>query len=1088
MRNLYISFVTLGVGLALQAQEARQISGSVLDEKGQPLIGVQIQVIGATHIGGLTDVNGDFRLQVPQSARELLFSYVGFQKLVVRLNDKKTFKVILKEELTQLNELVVTGYGGKVRRNKVTNSISSIKGELLTSGGYVNPAQALSGAVSGLKISQYSGDPSAMPSITLRGGTNFNGLASNAPLIIIDGQPRSSMDGINPDDIEDIQVLKDAGATALYGARASNGIILITTKGGKVGRGKLSLKIKRGWNFYQPDLNLLNTEQYISTQRRAYQDLSQLGGQMTNFANGLSEATSYGTGNTYGGLYNIMSYKGTAEQDDLLAQGWRLMEDPLNKGAQLIYRGMRVRDYSLQTPSLSEDYNLNFEGGNDKGTYYAGLGYNRSEGAPINSYYKRLSFLLNGSYKIKPWLKSISNFSFNKVNNQSLPALAVSENAYFGSLQFVAPTTRFEDERGRYSLGETASEGNFLYQTEQFSRLNQSDKFTMVQSFELDLLKSLSLKVTGNWLYNEHLEEAFNKDYEETQGVYNRTRLTSADFRRQLVQTYTTVLNYSPTFRSHALSLMLGSEYLDDYTYTLSAAGEGAPTDDYADLELTSSGEGKRKIDTSHERYRVLSFFGRANYDFLSRYLLSFVFRYDGYSALLGKNRWGFFPGVSAGWILSNERFFKDNVRFMSFAKLRVSYGVNGNASNIQAYTLQGEYGTGDKYVGNTTTSLKRLPNPNLLWEQTTTRELGLDLGFFQNRLNLAFSYYTRYTSDQHSSQKLATSSGFANILSNNGLLRNRGLELELSAKLLTLRDWNWTVNANISYNRNRILQLPENGRENNRIGGTRVYTGRGRDVRYVGGLQEGHEPGRIAVYRYDGVYRSLSEIPENLVVMPIAGYQYTLYGPKAYAALSDRQKTTALPLKVGDAKWYDVNNDGVIDQFDQVELGGTIPRWTGGFNTTLSYKSWQLYLRADFSLGFWVRDDLTARMMGNVDGNYNTTLLVDKTYSEHNLSGVYPRYLPYNVKMNYRPSSSLFAYRGDYLALRELTLSYSLPKAWTKKIFMEQVSLSITGQNLAYLSAATKTMSNPEVSTYFDGSGRYPLPITLLMGLNVTF
>ncbi len=1081
-------------------QDARRVtvSGIVRDDKGEPLIGVQIADLQAG-TGGVTDLDGKFSFQVRVGAK-LTFRYVGYEEVSIVVTAGKTsLDVVMRESTSVLSELVVTGYGGKIKRNKVTNSISTVKPETLTVGVYSNPAQALSGAVAGLRVQQTSGNPGAQPSLVIRGGTNLDG--SGSPLVVVDGQLRSSMADINPEDIEDMQLLKDAGATALYGARASNGVVLITTKSGKAGQGQLNVKIKTGWDYFSQTNTFLHADRYLYWQRLAHQHIVDNYPNYARVASYLTGTTPFGTGNAYGGNFNVMKYDANNTQHaELLGKGWAVMDDPAVADQKLIYRHTTPSDFSIVSPALTKDYNISMQGGNDKGTYYAGVGYNDQEGMAVTSFYKRYSFLFNASYKLKPWLKSTSNFSYNRANWQSMPGSAADEERYFGRAFSMAPTVRYTDEDGNNLLGPNISDGNHLYQPEKWWRENQSDKFTMVQSFDVDITKHLALKASANWFYSEGVYEGFNKDRLSNRLTNQelRGRETWASFERDFRQTYNVLATYDREFGDHGINAMLGTEYLDIKTQYLGASGSGAPTDDFADLQYTSTEANKRSIDTSHSQMRILSYFGRINYDYKDKYLVSLVSRYDGYSSLLGDNRWGFFPGVSAGWVMSNEQFFKDALPFISFAKLRASFGVNGNASGIGAYTLQGAYASSGNYNGNAGFSISTLPNPGLRWEKTTTGEVGLDLGFFENRLNVNLTYYNRLTSDKYAGYTIPSTTGFSSITNNNGEFRNQGIELEVSAKILQTEDWSWNAGFNMAINKNTVVKLPyKKDAPRNHQGAVEVYTGAsyvdesGNTVYvkdWVGGYQEGQEPGAIVVYKFQGVYRSDAEIPGNLVVKTGQLNGYWMYGPQAYANLTDAQKKTALPLKAGDAIWADINGDGIIDQFDRVVIGRSLPRVTGGLNTTLRYQNLSLYVRTDFALGHWVVDNSTAWIMGNAQGTYNTITRTEDSFTESNPNAEYPRYLWGDLKGNYRRGSSLFAYRGDYLALREVSLSYTLPKHWAKKVFCENISISATGQNLGYLSAAMKTMTNPETHTGDGGYERYPLPRKLILGLNVTF
>ena len=1083
-------------------QQNGSCTGIVKDTTGETVIGASVVVKGTTN-GTITGIDGDFSLNNVKQGDIIQISFVGYKTVEVKGNGQP-LNVTLKDDTEMLGEVVVTGYGGQQLRTKVTNSISKVKQESLNVGMHSNPAQALSGAVAGLKVIQSSGSPGATPTIILRGGTNLDGTGS--PLVVVDGQLRDSMSDINPEDIESMDVLKDAGATALYGARASNGVILITTKRGKAGFREINFKAKLGLSYARTPYEFLEAGEYIKAMRKAHWDAGHLfqdkdGNTKTywgNWESYLNGKQPFGTGNNLD--QDIYSTQFLNEDNKyLLGRGWQTVTDPIT-GKEILYKNTDVDKYNLNDPAFSQDYNINMSGGNDRGTYYAGLGYNRQEGVPVNTFYERYSFITNASYKIADWLTSTSSLNYNRANWKNMPGSNGSELNYFGRVRSLPPTVLFEDEEGNMKLGPGTADGNQMYQPDQWWNDNQSDKFTMSQSFKIDILKNLSLTANMNWYYSETYQESFTKDYENTPGNFVRTRSATAYYNRDFRQTYNAVLNYNETFfLDHHVEVMLGMEYYNKYQRGFEAQGQGAPTDDLPDLSLTDKGEGKRTINSWHEKQRILSFFGRLNYDFKDKYLLSFVFRRDGYSSLLGDNRWGFFPGVSAGWIFGREDFIKEAIPVMSFGKLRASYGINGNASGIGAYTLQGSYGSSNSngsfnYNGNTSYLITELPNPNLRWEKTATFEVGADLSFFANRLNTNLTYYNRLTSDKYAALSFPTSTGFSSVTNNNGEFRNQGIEIELSGKIIDSKDWTWSASGNIAFNKNKIVSLPDNGMERNRINAFQVYTGNGDEKKWVGGQQEGQEPGILYLYQADGIYRSYDEIPANLV------RKYgsrTYYGPEAWNKLTAEQQnaTTNFPIQPGDTKFHDVNGDDVIDEFDKVKVGATSPRWTGGFNTTLRWKNFQLYGRFDYALGFWLYENsgtqsTTPWFMGCYQGTYNTPTMYYDTWSESNPNAKYPRYLfaDQNGKNNYI-ASTMFAYRGDYLAIREISLSYSLPESVAKMLKMQRAEVSITGQNLGYITGA-KNVGSPEANPKDNGAvGQgYSLPRTILFGVNLTF
>ncbi len=1035
------------------------VTGTVTDATFKdPVIGATIVVEGdATH-GTATDVDGNFTLPNVAPNATLIISYVGMQTQRVEVNGRTRIDIVLQDDTEILEEVVVTGYGGTQLRSKTTNSIAKVKNEALTVGIFSNPAQALSGAVSGLRVVQTSGDPGATPRIVLRGGTNLDG--SGSPLIIIDGQIRAGLNDINPEDIESMEVLKDAGATAIYGARASNGVILVTTKTGKKGTSQIDFKAKMGWNYVNSPYTFLGAEDYIRIQRQAIYNTANLfkykdgsTGGYTSTAMLTDPNRPFSTGNVYG-QSPFNSLLKTPENSHLLQKGWQEMADPLDPNKTILFKDTDIASWNLNNPTISQDYNISVSGGNEKGSYYSGIGYNYSNALPIDTWYKRYSFLTNGSYNIREWLSTTTNVSYNRANWRGLPPTQTNVDNYFGRVMSMPPTLRFEDEEGNMLLGLGRGDENMQYNVDKFLRFNQTDKFTLGQTLNVDLMKGLSLKASGIWYFSEGLYESFNKDFEVTPGVFNRNRSTSGQYTREFAQTYNAVLNYKNTFGKHDVSGLVGTEFYDTYYRMLYAAGSGAPTDDFADLGYTDTDKGKRDIDSQHTQRRILSYFGRANYDYAEKYLFSAVFRYDGYSSLLGDNRWGFFPGLSTGWIFGREDFVKNALPALSFGKLRASYGVNGNASGIGPYTLQGSYNTA-QYNGLTGYLIGNLPNAPLRWEKTTTFEVGADLSFFENRLNTNFTFYNRLTSDKYANLSFPTSVGFSSILNNNGDFQNRGIEMEISGTILETPDWKWTANANIAYNRNKVVRLPDNGLERNRIDAYEVYTGNklsdGTDEKiWVGGYQEGQEPGVLYLHVAEGIYKSYDEIPGDRRVKNM-NFNKMSYGPAAWDALTLDQQKNAFPIQPGDVKWKDVNGDGLIDEFDRVKIGNTTPRWIGGFNTTLSWKNLAFYARFDYAFGYWVYDNTTSWFLGNMQGTFNTTTQVFDTWSEDNPNAKLPRYLWADQlgKANYFRASTLSAYKGDYLAVRELSLSYSLPEAWANKVKMQRANISLTGQNL---------------------------------------
>lgn len=1107
----------------------------MLDNNGESVIGASVKVVG-TKNGTVTDIDGRFTLSDVAKGATIEVSYIGYSPLQVKFNGTP-LTITIKEDSKALDEVVVMGYGGSQLRSKLTNSIAKVDNSTLNTGAHTNPAQALSGAVAGLRVQQTSGNPKAVPTLVLRGGTNLDG--SGSPLIIVDGAVRESLSDVNPSDIESMEVMKDAGATAIYGARASNGVILVTTKRGSEGRTEINLKAKVGLNFFHSQYEFLNAHDYLYYMRSAFHRSSHIwqdqNGGWHGFASDatLSGTQPYGTGNRYfdenGNVLNgnkdntavwgVMNYADNLAF--LLKQGWQTMDDPVT-GKKLIYCDSQLRDYNINTPAVSQDYNLSFSGGSDRGHYYASMGYNRSEGNAANNWYRRLNLTFNADYKIKPWLISNSSFSITDSKWDDGGAGYAGEGNFFSTTLSVPPTFRIKSPDGDWLAGPAVASYARGWTTvkvyeDALKNDNNMRKLSLSQSLTFKILKGLDFKMTGTWYYFDDDRESFKGDYIIATGPkYDTRHQTSNKHDRLLDQTYNGVLNYQTTIaKDHSINAMFGTEYYDSYKRGFSASGYGSPLSDFQDLGYTSTAAGVRVIDSWHFRQRILSFFGRVNYDYKSKYLLSLVMRRDGYSKLPKDNRWGTFPGISAGWILTREAFMEPYTNILSYAKLRASYGANGNVSGIldangnvikglDYYTVQGSYGimkniskrTVANYNGKVPLMLNDLPNPAMRWEKSYTFETGFDLGFLNNKYILNFTYYNRHTQDKFAEITLPSHSGASSFLSNNGEIQNQGFELELTANLLRTKDWKLTFSMNTAYNKNKIVSLPYNGLPNNMQDAYQVYTGRkladgSYEKKWVGGLQEGREYGVIYAFKSEGLYRSESEIPGNLIDRSTytenGADAKVLYGPEAWAKLSDAEKMKGLPIQPGDVKWKDVNGDGVIDDYDRVKLGNTIPHWTGGFNVNTSWKGLTLNCRFDYALDFWVHDWKTPWIMGNMQGTFNSISLVKDTWSEDNPNGKYPVYgwADFLGKRNYDRISDINCYRGNYLAVREINLSYSLPKSLIQRLGMSKVDFSVTAQNLGYITAA-KNMASPEYGV--SQNGGYPLPRSVVFGLNVTF
>lgn len=1081
---LLLALMLLAVGNAT-AQSRHTVTGKVVDDANAPMVGVTIIEQGTTN-GTTTGVDGRYSLIVKSDKSVLQFSSLGYTTQSITVGAKADIDVKLGEDAINMNEVVVTGYGRTVSKDKLTAAISKVSGDVLDRGVRTNPLQALAGTVTGVRISKTTGAPGAAPDVIIRGGAALDG--KGKPLYVIDGIQKEDMDGINTNDIESIEILKDAAATALYGAKANAGVILLTTKRGRVGQSEISFKANIGLNY------LPNTSDFLEGDDFLY--YGRLAAYRSGNIAGLSASGPYGTGNDYyadgnkdpKGVWSTMFL--TKDNAFLLDQGYRSMIDPIT-GKTLIYSGYKASDSALRSMSLTQDYNVSASGGNEKGRYYASLGYYDEDGFPIVSSYKRLSFTTNGSYKITNWLEANSAFNFSRVENQRIDDY-MGDNAdqgFFGIMQSVPPTLRQYNLDGDPILCPTNwQNGPWVAAEDNFYRRNTNYRFTMSQGLKFDFTEHISLKVNGSWFFDLREVEKFNRAYLSGAGSLNTSRNASASYSRVLTQTYNALATYENSWNDHNLNVLVGYEFFDKYNFGFSAAGQGADSDDFISLGYFDKTDPKNiaaiNMNSSHIRERNMSVFGSVNYDYQGKYLFAFTARYDGYSKLVN-NKWGFFPGVSAAWNIHKEKFMDGTSSWLSSLKLRAGYGQNGNVNILAgAYDLQGNYGKTKLYDGTYGILINKLPYPDLLWEKTTSVDVAVEATFL-NRYRVSFGAYNKLTSDLLASVPFPSSAGVGNQYTNNGSVRNRGLEFEFDATVFRNKDWKVQIGGNATYMRSKIISLPNNGNVNNRQNGSQVYDPNTGELMWVGGYQQGQEYGVAYAYQMVNIVRSEADLQNYAWYVDKTPSKGALYGPAAWATLTAAEQQKAQLLQPGDAVFLDVNGDKVVDQYDQVKMGNTIPRWVGGVNLNVEWKGLALYALFDYATGYVAGNGRKRWYMGMEQGTLNTLKETKDSWSEARPDAKYPIYMYADSKNhnNYRMSNILYD-DSSYLCAREISLTYTLPEKWARVIRMKNLQVSVTGQNLFYWTGST--LYNPEYGS--SSNSGYGTPRTVLFGVKATF
>lgn len=1072
--------------------QVKQISGKVIsEENNSPLVGASIMIKGGKG-GTQTNANGEFSITA-STGETLLISYAGFVSQEMKVTPaSSTFTIVLRPEAGNLGEVVVVGYGTQTRRN-ITSSISKLDKTVLENAPRSNIGAALQGNIAGIKVVNTTGTPGAAPIIVLRGGASINN-PNASPLVVVDGIQRSYSD-IAPEDIESIDVLKDAASTAIYGARANNGVILITTKQGKAGRAEVTYKYTLGFNKRRDGYNYMNARDYIYYNR------------LGNLNSGISLATvetrrGYGIVNTVAdkALFDIRRYDATTAS--LLQAGWDTVGDPY--GGTIIFKdhGNEIEDLVFRNTKTNDHY-LSVNGGNDRGRFFASFDYYSEDGVIVGSDYKRYSGIINGSYKVKPKLEISAGATLSTSTQFGL--LGGEINTLYRNLS-VWPTMNpwLDTAKTIPNPGNGITDGNPLYWLRKTVRSNEVNRITANAAAKYDIIPGLYIKGTANVYLFENMNESFTKATQTYSGLYttpqtyNTTRPASWSLSRSVQKQFNIIADYTKTlFRHHHINAMLGAEYLGNKTLSSQVSGTNAPTDDITTVNASTVFAAGSNFTTKTE-YRIISNFGRVNYDFDQRYLLSLVYRVDGISRFAEGNRSAFFPGMSAGWNVHKEKFYQNSFlpKYVSTFKPRVSYGTNGNADVVGNYDVQGVYGSQGNYNGNLGFLNTGIINSSLRWEKSTMLDIGFDMGILNNRITLIFDYFDRRNKDLLQSLQLPGYLGFGSLTTNLGELQNKGWELGVNATILKLGNGlTWDVSANISKVKNKVLKLPFNGNENNRIGGIQVWDPEQGKLVWIGGLQEGQPLGIIYGYKQLSIFQNDAEI-----------VQYANNRRDLVAQISGPGVTYGTgKITPGDVNWLDVDKNDTIDTRDQVNLGNIYPKVTGGFSTSVSFKGLTVVARFDYAFGHTIYNDLVARTLGNYQGTFNYIDWQKKGFSgDRSMNDIPKVYFADQVaapggKKNYtrgnnanavlNGNNSRFYEKGDYVACREITLSYDVKKSWLAKTrIISAARLFLNANNLFYITKFSGQNPEPVLGNNGVYQGTYPTPRSYAMGIQVTF
>lgn len=974
----------------LFAQNRKAISGVVLDEKGESIIGASVSVKGTTN-GAITDIEGAFSLNVEENAT-ITISYLGFLTQEISVVGRTDFRIILKENAEVLDEVVVVGYG-VVRKRDLTGSLSSVGAKAMQDKPVSNIGEALQGRAAGVQIIN-SGTPGSNVSIRIRGLGSIN---NSDPLLVIDGVPTDMpLNAINQNDVETIDILKDASATAIYGSRGANGVVLISTKKGKSGNGVISVSANWGIQNATSVPKMLNASQFAS-------------------------------------LHNeMMSNNGRGQRPDFA--------DPLSWG-----KGTDWIDALLRT-AMMKNYSASYSGGNDKSNYYVSGGVLDQEGIVINTSYRRYTFQFNGESKVRSWLKFGNNVTLSH---------DVKKNGSYSVLNTMSslPTQPIFNEDGTYSGPGTEAE--FYGDARNpigTARLEKSTTkgYNILGNIygEVSLFDKVTYKMLGGIDFKFWDNVNFSPKYDwKPIPVPNSYRGESSN--KSLTYLWDNTITYMDTFNEkHNLNVMLGSSAQNNVYNYMNASIKEFLSDDYNQL---NNGLLDPTVGGSKNEWALLSFFGRVNYSFDNKYLLTATVRHDGTSRITKASRWGTFPSFSAAWRLSEESFYKKN-DILSDIKLRLGYGVTGNQAVLDNYAAVTRLKT-SQYVFNGTpvSTLYPLvmPNPDIKWETVKQANIGFDATLLKQRINLTFDTYIKTTTDMLVGMVVPITTGYSDEYTpmiNAGEVKNTGWELTVSSQNMK-GAFEWNTDFNVSYNKNKVVKLNNN---------TPIYFGYQSHI-------EGRPVGSFYGWVTNGLFQNWDEVNN---------YAYQYQG-------ADAANGTA----PGDIKFLDIDNNGVVNDYDRTYIGNPTPTWNFSMNNNFAYRNFDLQIFLQGVAGNKIYNANRVSLEGMYTIRNQTTKVLDRWTGEGTSNSI-PRAIYSDPNKNTR-NSDRFIEDGKYLRLKNLTLGYKLPTSLAKKAYLSSLRIYMSAQNL--LTLTKYSGFDPEVQGGVDNSS-YPLTRTISFGVDIKF
>ncbi len=1034
MRRFILSFLSL-LSVTLMHAQSGEISGTVVDATGESVIGATVMEKGTSN-GTVTDFDGNFKIKV-EAGKTLVFTYIGFQTQELPAQDG--MKVVMQDDALALNEVVVTGYTTQ-RKADLTGAISTVSVDEMAKQNENNPMKALQGRVPGMNITA-DGNPSGAATVRIRGIGTLN---DNDPLYIIDGVPtKAGMHELNGNDIESIQVLKDAASASIYGSRAANGVIIITTKKGKDGKIKVNFDGSVATSFYTNKIETMNASEW----GRAFWQASVNDGLDPNNNN---------LGYNYDWSYDALGRP---------VLSGMTMDMFLDENAT-VRTGDTDWFKEITRTGVVQQYNLSVSNGGEKGNAFFSMGYYDNQGTIKDSYFNRLSARANADYKLIDGKVVLGeNFTINRTKGVDAPG-GVLEHA----LEF-NPNFPIYAENGKYAqaLGAYSERENPLSMISN-AKDNEYTQWRMFGDVHLSVtpLKNFMVRTTLGMDYTQKEQRFFT--YPIANGKVMRTESAVEGKQEHTMRwMWNAIATYNIEIGLHRADLMVGTE-VNRMDYKMNSAKRYELAILNTDYMWPSAGAGRQLAEGFGEGFSLVSFFGKANYTYNDRYLASFTIRRDGSSRFGSNNQYGTFPSLSAGWRISEEKFMEKTKSWLDNLKLRYSWGQTGNQeiSNTARYTLyksvvstglwgssqagssydiagrNGGYDLANGYVRN------QRGNDDIKWETSTQHNVGADFSVLHGDIYGSFDWFNKKTTDI-----LLFMDGIAAMGEGNGQwinageVKNNGWELSLGYRHRLANGFSWDVNGNVSRYANEVSRLPETVAASGRYGGNSKKT------------VIGHPMYSQVGFIYDGIFKSQEEI-DNHANQDGAG--------------------------LGRIRYKDLNGDGVITEDDQDWIFDPTPDFTWGLNIYLQYKDfdltmfWQGVQGVDVDCrGYKSQTDFWANSLINVPYLNKGVRALD-AWSPLNPDSDIPALTTSDTNREGR-ISSYYIENGSYVKLRTIQLGYNLPKSLTDKLRMDRIRIYASAQNLLTIKSSKFTGADPENPGF-----NYPIPLNLTFGLNVSF